>query len=156
MIKCWRENPLKNINDVILKIVSLLSVAYGVSIIVKNFNFLFFTLKSFQDIASGKSTLLIFFSIFFALILPSLYITGGIGIFYLRKWGQKIILLCLATTIIFNLYGLTVAISNSSIRHQGMEAGTIVVTKSLMPEYMISILAVVCFILLLRQKTNFK
>ena len=143
---------MKNINGVALKIFSLLSIAYGISIIAKNFDFSFFTLNNSPDIASEKGVLLFFCNIFFALILPSLYIAGGVGIFYSRKWGQKIILLCLVTTIIFDLYGLAIAISNSPVKHQGIEAGTVVIAKSLMLEHMISILAVVCFIFLLRQR----
>ena len=96
-------------------------------------------------------------SMFFALILPILYIGGGIGVFYLYKWGRRIILSCLVVTIIFDLYGLVAMVSNSTkMKFQEMEMGTVIITKSLMPDYMISILAVVCFVFLLRQKISFK
>lgn len=148
---------MKNINIVLLKIVSLLNITYGVFILVKNFGFFLFTLNNFQNVTNETSIMVTLSSMFFALILPILYIGGGIGVFYLYKWGRRIILSCLVVTIIFDLYGLVAMVSNSTkMKFQEMEMGTVIITKSLMPDYMISILAVVCFVFLLRQKISFK
>lgn len=144
---------MKNINFISLKIVSLLSIGYGMFVFAKNFKFSLFMLNNFQNVVHETSTMLIIGNIFFALILPLLYIGGGIGIFYLRNWGRRIVLLCFVATIILDLYGLINTVLNSAkIKSQEIDASVVAITKSLMPDYTISILAIICFVFLLRQK----